>query len=529
MRARGILCALGVALGLATGCERPAPRSPDGVPAAGSLLPARVRRLSNLEYERSVSELVGAPQRIAERLPPDVRNDGFTINAAQPVPAAWAVRLDAIAREVASTTVRTRLDALAPCAAQGGDDCGRRLVKDLGRKAFRRPLLPEEQSALYELFEAGAAEGGFAGGAELLLHALLVSPSFFYVTELGTSSSGTTTLTPYEIASALSYTVRGGPPDEELLQAAASGELLRGERRAHHARRLLGKSDTRMHFRRFVLEWLEVDGLERTAKSALAYPDYERLKPHMLDETAAFVDEVMVHEGASIQALLTAGFASVSPPLARFYGLGTYGPRASLSGSGRLGLLQQSSFLAAHAHEDGTSPVKRGDFVMRKLLCSQVKRPSELGIEVVIPGPSSARTTRERFSAHVSDPACRACHGTLDAFGFTFENFDAMGGRRSHENGKAVDTRARVRFAGRDHVWADSAELSTWLAGQPAVSECFARHAFRYFSAASEPRAEAEFLALRVDLDEKQAGNLIEELVLFVESELFVHREVREP
>src|SRR4029079_8181948 len=165
----------------------------------------------------------------------------------------------------------------------------------------------------------------------------------------------------------------------------------------------------------------------------------------MLVETTAFVDEVMVFGRGSIRALLDARFASVDPTMARFYGLRTFGPRASLAKTERAGLLQQASFLAAHAHEDDTSPVKRGDFVMRKLLCNKVPRPAELGIEVVMPRPSTVQTTRERIASHARDGACSSCHVTLDALGFTFEGFDAMGRTRKTENGKPIDTEAQVK------------------------------------------------------------------------------------
>src|SRR5690606_2543680 len=129
--------------------------------------------------------------------------------------------------------------------------------------------------------------------------------NFLYVTELGEGGrpGEIVTLSPFELASALSYTLRGAPPDRELLDAASAGELSSPERRAFHARRLLGMNETRSQFQRFVLEWLEVDNLERTAKNVGLYPDYEHLKPRMLDETRAFVDEVMVNAGGSVSAL----------------------------------------------------------------------------------------------------------------------------------------------------------------------------------------------------------------------------------
>ncbi len=518
---------LGTVLG-ALGCAAPPPRSAADagieLPSDARRLPARLRRLTNLEVERSIGELLGKPESMVAELPPEVRQEGFTPNAAQDVPAAWAVRYSALVRTLAR---RANFGELASCSSS--PDCGARAVDELGPRAFRRPLSAEERKLLISAYEEGRVEDGTRGGLELLLRALLESPNFLYVTELGEGGEpgAIVTLGAYEIASALSYTLRGAPPDRELFDAAGAGELASPERRAHHARRLLGMDETRAQFQRFVLEWLEVDHLERTAKNAGLFPEYERLKPRMLDETRAFVDEVMVHQGGSVSALLGAGFASVDPSMARFYGLSTYGPRARLSGSGRIGILQQASFLSAHAHEDASSPVKRGDFVLRKLMCQKITRPAEIGIEVVMPPPSNAKTTRDRFAGHSTDKGCFACHETLDALGFTFESFDAMGARRAQEHGQKVVTNARAKLAGRQYEFADSVDLVQKLSESPVVSECFARHAFRYFSAEHDPALEASFLSVRERLPEASRDNLFEALIAYVRSDLFVEREVR--
>jgi Protein of unknown function (DUF1592)/Protein of unknown function (DUF1588)/Protein of unknown function (DUF1595)/Protein of unknown function (DUF1587) len=503
------------------------------------LLPARLRRLTNAEYERAVDAVVGAPERVADMLPPDVRQDGYTPNAAQSVPSAWQASVDAVARQVAHRAIAQHLDRLAPCAADAtrAGACAAELVETVGRRAWRRPLEPAEREMLLAAFEeaassAGAGGAGFAAGAEAVMTALLESPSLLYLTELGPGGpparpGAVVTLTPYEIASLLSFTIRGGPPDEPLLQAAASGALLRPEAREEQARRLLGESDTRLHFREFVLEWLEVDGLSRTVKDDELFPTYEDVKPRMLDETTAFADEVMVYAGGSVAALLDARFASVDPPMARFYGLATWGARASLAGTRRAGVLQQASFLAAHAHEDGTSPVKRGDFVLRRLLCTRIPRPSEVGIETVFPPPSRAKTTRERFSAHSENPGCHACHERLDALGFTFEAFDATGAARSTDNGRPVETATRVELGDQTLAFRDSLDLTDWLATSPEVADCYARQAFRYFTAQADPRIESELDALVRDLPADRQGNLFEALIAYVRSDLFVLREVR--
>jgi hypothetical protein len=527
------VAALALCLSLSSAGCAPAARSPDAVDGAEKrLLPARVRRLTNLEYERSVSALLGTPVSVAGALPPELRQDGYTPNAAQTSAASVATELDRLARELSGDAVKRRLSELAPCHARGDRACALEFVRGFGRRAYRRPLTPVEETALLRAFDEGTADGGgFAGGAELVLRVLLQSPSFLYVSELGARGAPgeTVTLGAYEIASVLSYAVRGGPPDEELYAAAERGELSSAAGRERQARRLLGQRDTRHHFRRFVLEWLEVDGLERTAKSAELFPEYEALKPAMLAETEAFVDEVMVNAGASVKALLGAGFASVEPQMARYYGLSTFGPRASLRGTGRSGVLQQASFLSAHAHEDSTSPVKRGDFVMRRLLCTPHRRPAELGIDLVIPAPSATKTTRERFSAHVSDPSCAGCHRVMDPLGFAFENFDAAGRARRDENGVLVNPSGESELFGERVSFRDSAELSRLLAADARVEECFARQAFRYFSAQSDRGVEASFLELRDDLDEERRGSVIEELVSFVKSDLFVQREIPSP
>jgi hypothetical protein len=522
-----LLAALGSGCGVGRGAVTPEVTLPQGA----KLLPARTRRLTNLELERSWSALLGRSAALATELPPDVRQEGYTPNAKQDVSSAWASRYGQLVRELAPQAA-ARFASRTSCHDAAQSSCRDRVVADVGLTVLRRELDADETRAGSELLAEAARQGeSFEAALAQLLRSFAESPSFLYVTELGSdeASGARVRLSDYEIASALSYVLRGGPPDAELLRVAATGALRDPAVRVEQARRLLSMSDTRLQFRRFALEWLEVDGLLQTAKSSTLFPSYEALKPFMLAETESYVDEVMVSGGASAKGLIAGGFASVGPEMARFYGLKTYGPRASLTGSGRLGVLQQASFLAAHAHEDVTSPVKRGDFVMRKLLCEKLKRPSEIGLEVVMPPPSNQLTNRERLSQHISDPGCASCHTSLDAIGFTFETFDAMGGTQQHDHDRPISASAEVRLDPKAplRVFESSAELTRALGESPVISVCFARHAFRYFSAQADPEVEASFLALREQLPEAQRDNLVDVLLAYVASDLFVLREVR--
>ena len=146
-----------------------------------------------------------------------------------------------------------------------------------------------------------------------------------------------------------------------------------------------------------------------------------------------------------------------------------------------------------------------------------------------MPAPSKTRSTRERLASHATDKSCRSCHETLDAIGYTFEGFDAMGGARQTENGKAIDTSARVHVLGAEHAFANSTELSRWLAAEPSVAECFARQAFRYFSAGGDASAEEGFLEARRSLPEASRSDLFETLVAWVRTDAFVLRRVTQP
>lgn len=477
-------------------------------------LPRRVRRLSNAELERAVDQVLGIASGVTETLPADVRQDGYTINAEASVSPMMATRWARMAPDL----VRLSLERGWLREAQAAPD----FVTQALTRAFRRPPSSAELHAWTSLYATGDAES--------LLSTLLQAPGMLYLEELGRPEVGDASashrLTDFEIASALSFAVWGGPPDEALLAAAMRGELQRGEVRSQHARRLLGRNEARHHLRQFVLEWLEVDGLLQTSKHAEIVPDYDRYKEAMVAETEAFVDEVMVHAGGSMRTLLAGRFTSIGPMMAAYYGLpaSATGPRMGLAAHGRVGILQHASFLATHAHPDSPSPVKRGDFVLRRLLCVELPRPSELDLEVVIPAATSELTTRARFEAHRADPACSRCHRRIDPLGYLFESFDAGGRRRANEHGHPIVTASTVWHRGRPTDLADSADLSVWLSESPDVHTCMARQWFRYLSGQRNRAVERDFEALLGTLDPIARESFLGILVAYVASEMFVLR-----
>jgi hypothetical protein len=298
------------------------------------LLRASLRRLTAEEYARAAAELLSLPAQPALELPPDTTLLGFSANADAVVDALFASRLHDIAQRLAQQAVDTRLNELLPCAMAATPECAASFVDTFVSRAFRRPLSAEERTRYQAVFAAGQNEGDFGSGVELVLTALLESPSFIYLTELGDNpSSETIELSQYEVAAQLAFILTGGPPDLELLQAAERGELGLAGRQAH-ALRLLARYETRFQFRRFVAEWFGLSG-EAGAKSPEIFPEFLGLRSAMLDETANFVDAVMIQENGSMRALLAGGFGLVPPALEPFYGVTAEADgRALLAGVG---------------------------------------------------------------------------------------------------------------------------------------------------------------------------------------------------
>ena len=174
------------------------------------LVPARVRRLSNAEYDATVQALLGTQLAPGSNFAPDARQAGFTENEAQRIDPVLARQVAAAAENLAAEA-RPRFSVLAPCATpQAPERCAERFITGFGARAYRRPLRLDERAELLEVFREGTQEGGYEDGVQLVISALLQAPSFLYLTELGSASladvaqAGRVQLDDYELASALS-------------------------------------------------------------------------------------------------------------------------------------------------------------------------------------------------------------------------------------------------------------------------------------------------------------------------------------
>lgn len=514
------------------------------------LLPARIRRLTNAEYENSARAVVGNSDAVTAEFAPDSRQSGYTVNDEQRVDSVLVKQISNAATKLAAQ-VRTKIDTLAPCANQstGGEACAKTFIQSFATHAYRRPLGDDEIAKLVGLYQVGADGASYADGIELVATGVLQSAGFLYLTETGDKSPGSDiTLTPHETASAISYLLTAGPPDAQLMAAAENGELETGEQRSATFTRLVSGADpsaSRARVLRVIQEWLGIDRLVDTAKDSTVYGAFTNVKQPMLDETGAFLQRLVERKTGTVGELLGANWTVTSnQTLIDQYGGSKSGDEVTLPE--RRGVLNQGAFLSVFAHASETGPVLRGVTVLRRLACYDIKSPASLMITVPPLQPDPNKTMRERLDGHTTDQMCRSCHKAIDAVGFSFEQYDGMGvknvknGVTVDNSGRTIDSHTTVSIGlDFDGDYADSNALATALSTSTAVRECFARNMFRASAGRSADDVKAAETAFLVYWKKAPApapdanhptpasaaeGSILEALRAVITSPNFTHR-----
>ena len=454
---------------------------------------ATLRRLTRFEYNNTVRDLLGDDTRPANAFPSEELGNGFGNDAdAQPVSSLLAEQYNAVAEDVAERATATpdQLAALASCAADvtaetspaDEDTCARALIEDLATRAYRRPLAAGEADELFELRLAIRDETDFATSIAAVIEAILQSPDFLYRVERGVrdEESGRLRPTGHEMATRLSYLLWGTMPDQALLNAAGSGELLTADGVLAHATRMLDDERSRPVIRFFFDNMLPISSLADLERDAELYPTFTaEIGALMREETHAFLEHEIFEGPGTWSHALTAPYTFVNQTLAEYYGIeGVVGDefqQVPLDPSQRLGLLTQAGVVAGTIHSNETNPVVRGAFIVRHLMCKKIPLPTgDVLEEVKPPDPGSGATARERYSQHSEDPACSGCHTFMDPVGLAFENFDPVGLWRDQENGVTIDASGSV--PGVEGAAAGQVELVQLIASSADTQACFAEN-----------------------------------------------------
>jgi mono/diheme cytochrome c family protein len=339
---------------------------------------------------------------------------------------------------MSNSVSRKKIFICQPLKQADETPCARKIIANLARRAFRRPVTDEDVNPLMAFYKTGYAARGFDRGVRDALSAVLASPHFLYRVESGDAPGGARTLSDLELASRLSFFLWSSLPDEELLDLATQSRLSKPDVLAKQVRRMLADPRAKSLVDDFAFQWLNVAKLDEISPDSRLFPQASGLlDPRGLfkEELRLFIDSVLRND-RSVVELLTADYTFLNERLAELYGIetvkGSHFRRVTLDNSTRYGLLGKAAILNLTANPNRTSPVLRGAWILDRLLGSPPPPPppNVPNLQENRPG-QKALTVRERIEQHRSKPTCMGCHGVMDPLGFALENFDTVGQYRT--------------------------------------------------------------------------------------------------
>jgi mono/diheme cytochrome c family protein len=345
------------------------------------------------------------------------------------------------------TPSRRRLFVCRPVGAIEESACADRILTTLLRRAYRRNITADDLRRVRRFYEAGRAERDFDLGIQRALERVLVSPQFLFRIEQVPASAAPGSVhrvSDFELASRLSFFLWSSIPDDELLDAAASGTLRTPDALRRQVTRMLADARSRSLVTNFAAQWLFLRDVETKEPDVYLFRDYdESVRAAFVRETELFLDSVL-RENRSVLELVTADYTFLNEPLAKHYGIpritGSHFRRVTLpKGSPRRGLLGHGSILSITAYSTRTSAVLRGKYVLENLLASPPPPPPADVPSLNTERSGKPLSMKEAMQQHRASPACAGCHAKMDPIGFALENFDALGRWRAEENGRPLE------------------------------------------------------------------------------------------
>jgi hypothetical protein len=342
-------------------------------------------------------------------------------------------------------------------------------------RAYRRPLSQAENQDLVDYYHSLREKGGLTHEEAVrdVIVSVLMSPKFSYRLDLTSAQPEPVALRPiasrsdatgalqaeplsnYALASRLSYFLWSSMPDDELLAHAANGDLENPEVLSAQARRMLKDERARDLAVEFGGNWLDFRRFEENnTVDRERFPAFNNeLREAMFQEPVHFLEDV-IRNDRSVLDLVYGKYTFVNPVLAKHYGMpevaGTNANWVRVDDAdryGRGGLLPMAVFLTVNAPGLRTSPVKRGNWVVRRIMGEEIPPPPPNVPELPQDEAKSDLPIREMLAKHRANPACASCHSRFDSFGLAFEGYGPVGEKRTKDlAGRSVDT--RVEFPG---------------------------------------------------------------------------------
>ena len=335
--------------------------------------------------------------------------------------------------------------------------------------AYRRPLTAKERGDLvgYYLMLRTKNQISHEEAVRDTIVSVLMSPDFLYRFDLNGQTARKSALTAaslksgkafeseplsdYSLASRLSYFLWASMPDAELLKHAAAGDLHKPQVLLAEAHRMLKDPKVNGLSTEFTGNWLVFRQFEtNNSVDRMRFPAFDdTLREAMFQEPIHLMQD-NIENDRSVLDLLYANYTFVNPPLAKHYGmpevqgdLNTWVKVDDADKYGRGGILPMAVFMTEYSPGLRTSPVKRGNWVVEKVLGIRVPPPPPVVPELPADESKTDKPIREMLAEHHKNPFCAGCHLRFDSFGLAFEGYGPVGDARTKDlAGRPIDASA---------------------------------------------------------------------------------------
>ncbi|SMF51632.1 DUF1588 domain-containing protein [Pseudobacteriovorax antillogorgiicola] len=375
-----------------------------------------IRLLSNQEYGKTVQALFNQEVSI------DLENDrnGLFANQIVSMPVKKVEKyVDGAIGLVDQLDIKTIPHS--ECPDTNFESCLARFISEFGKLAWRRPLSSEESDRFIGYISANSGLS-YESKIRDLTKIFLASPHFVLRTEIGSASESRFQLTPYEMASYLSYNLLGAPPHGELWSAAENGTLNSAEKMKEYALSIIDDPSYDGYvFSNFIGSMFQLDRLETASKDPKHNfnEDSIRSAKQELQEVFLFL---VKHDTKPLQSIFTNRYTVNQAALLNLYGTTSPGQEnlLEIDSSNREGFLSRVAFLAINSEFDHSNPMRRGAKILDNFMCRAVPPPPPEANEAVANGQNS-----REFRA--TSPTCKGCHLSIDPIGYAFESFNEVG------------------------------------------------------------------------------------------------------
>jgi hypothetical protein len=428
------------------------------------LTPAKLQRLAEVYSARAENMRVAIPR------PSEGRRGGANLGIAlnyRPKPLAPGEAVpegftELKISETAAQAIRDYFPAMnariraVEKAQRAAEPLQLKALVDFAERASRRPLTSAESKSLLAFYRSMRAEKlSHEDAIRDSVVSVLMSPAFSYRFELPRGGrklqAGTQPLSGYELANRLSYFLWSSMPDAELLAHAAAGDLSKPDVLVAQARRMLRDERVRGFATEFGGNWLDIRRFEEhNAVDRERFATFtNELRQAMFEEPIRFTVDLVQRNG-SVLDFIYGKHTFVNATLARHYGMT---PPASPSAWTRIedagkyqrgGILPMAAFMTKHAPGLRTSPVKRGYWVVTKLLGQRIPAPPpDVPVLPTDETKLGELTLRQTLARHREDKSCASCHNKFDSFGLVFEGYGPVGEVRATDlAGRPIETSA---------------------------------------------------------------------------------------